>query len=212
MRSLIHKDWVYYGHNFMKSCNLNNDVPSLAEQNYAPLFVLFLDCVFQLVRQNELSFEFTEGYLVYLAYHCFTSKYFELTHLNPLYYLNASQPAKGGSAGSPASEELASIFSSFDPSHYANKFYHPLAVRKLTYHPSDICLWRSYFGRYTPDLKVLEGAHQYERTAAFHATREENKVKAKLLYSNYMAILEARENSPQCALTKDELSVVMEIE
>jgi hypothetical protein len=44
-KKLIYKDWIYYGHNFMKCNNLGNDIQSLADQSYWPLFLLFLDCV-----------------------------------------------------------------------------------------------------------------------------------------------------------------------
>lgn len=37
---------------------------------------------------NETEFEFNENYLVYLAFHAYTNKFFELTHLNPYQYLN----------------------------------------------------------------------------------------------------------------------------
>lgn len=94
-RALVTKEWVYFGHNFMKSCNLNNDIPSLAEQVYAPYFVLFLDCVHQLLTMNRTEFEFTEELLAYLGYHTFTCKYYELTHLNSMQYLVGTQMVKG---------------------------------------------------------------------------------------------------------------------
>lgn len=30
-KALIYKDWIYYGHSFMKTNNLGNDIPSLAD-------------------------------------------------------------------------------------------------------------------------------------------------------------------------------------
>ncbi|KAM4810168.1 myotubularin-related protein 12 [Rhinophrynus dorsalis] len=61
-QSLIQKEWVIGGHCFLDRCNhlRKND-------NEAPIFLLFLDCVWQLVQQYPLAFEFTETYLTVLS-------------------------------------------------------------------------------------------------------------------------------------------------
>ena len=46
-------------------------------KDYCPIFIFFLDCVYQLINMNPLQFEFTADYLLHLAFHCFTNKYFE---------------------------------------------------------------------------------------------------------------------------------------
>ncbi|XP_073399989.1 myotubularin-related protein 12 isoform X2 [Dendrobates tinctorius] len=60
--SLIQKEWVMGGHNFLDRCNhlRTND-------GEAPVFLLFLDCVWQLVHQYPLAFEFSETYLTVLS-------------------------------------------------------------------------------------------------------------------------------------------------
>ncbi|CAJ0959360.1 unnamed protein product [Ranitomeya imitator] len=59
---LIQKEWVMGGHNFLDRCNhlRTND-------GEAPVFLLFLDCVWQLVHQYPLAFEFSETYLTVLS-------------------------------------------------------------------------------------------------------------------------------------------------
>lgn len=61
-QSLIQKEWVMGGHSFLDRCNhlRKND-------NEAPIFLLFLDCVWQLVQQYPLAFEFSETYLTVLS-------------------------------------------------------------------------------------------------------------------------------------------------
>ncbi|KAM3937818.1 myotubularin-related protein 12 [Leptodactylus fuscus] len=62
-QSLIQKEWVMGGHQFLDRCNHlrnNND-------GEAPVFLLFLDCVWQLVHQYPLAFEFSETYLTVLS-------------------------------------------------------------------------------------------------------------------------------------------------
>ncbi|KAK6631236.1 hypothetical protein RUM44_005762 [Polyplax serrata] len=61
-QSLIQKEWVALGHPFCKRLGLLGSNGS--EQS--PVFLLFLDCVWQLQNQFPSSFEFTETYLTTL--------------------------------------------------------------------------------------------------------------------------------------------------
>ncbi|XP_040276941.1 myotubularin-related protein 12 [Bufo bufo] len=61
-QSLIQKEWVMGGHSFLDRCNhLRNN------EGESPIFLLFLDCVWQLVHQYPLAFEFSETYLTVLS-------------------------------------------------------------------------------------------------------------------------------------------------
>ncbi|KAE8636583.1 hypothetical protein XENTR_v10003048 [Xenopus tropicalis] len=61
-QSLVQKEWVMGGHCFLDRCNHLRK-----NENEAPVFLLFLDCVWQLVQQYPLAFEFTETYLTVLS-------------------------------------------------------------------------------------------------------------------------------------------------
>uniref|UniRef100_A0A671PJ34 Myotubularin-related protein 10-like n=1 Tax=Sinocyclocheilus anshuiensis TaxID=1608454 RepID=A0A671PJ34_9TELE len=62
-QSLIQKEWVMAGHRFLDRCNhlKKND------KEESPVFLLFLDCVWQLWNQYPAAFEFTEVYLTVLG-------------------------------------------------------------------------------------------------------------------------------------------------
>ncbi|XP_078531029.1 myotubularin-related protein 12 isoform X2 [Lissotriton helveticus] len=62
-QSLIQKEWIIGGHCFLDRCNhlRQND------KDEVPVFLLFLDCVWQLVQQYPVAFEFTETYLTVLS-------------------------------------------------------------------------------------------------------------------------------------------------
>lgn len=62
-QSLIQKEWVAGGHCFLDRCNhlRQND------KEEVPVFLLFLDCVWQLQQQHSPAFEFTETYLTVLS-------------------------------------------------------------------------------------------------------------------------------------------------
>ncbi|XP_033840185.1 myotubularin-related protein 10 [Periophthalmus magnuspinnatus] len=62
-QSLVQKEWVMAGHRFLDRCNhlKKND------KEECPLFLLFLDCVWQMINQYPAAFEFTETYLTVLT-------------------------------------------------------------------------------------------------------------------------------------------------
>ncbi|KAM9408945.1 myotubularin-related protein 10 isoform 2-T2 [Pholidichthys leucotaenia] len=62
-QSLVQKEWVMAGHRFLDRCNhlKKND------KEESPLFLLFLDCVWQMMNQYPAAFEFTEAYLTVLS-------------------------------------------------------------------------------------------------------------------------------------------------
>ncbi|NXT14541.1 MTMRC protein, partial [Prunella fulvescens] len=62
-QSLIQKEWVIGGHAFLDRCNHLHK----SEKEEAPVFLLLLNCVWQLVQQYPPAFEFTETYLTVLS-------------------------------------------------------------------------------------------------------------------------------------------------
>uniref|UniRef100_A0A8D2B8W2 Myotubularin-related protein 12 n=1 Tax=Sciurus vulgaris TaxID=55149 RepID=A0A8D2B8W2_SCIVU len=62
-QSLIQKEWVMGGHCFLDRCNHLRQ----SDKEEVPVFLLFLDCVWQLVHQHSPAFEFTETYLTVLS-------------------------------------------------------------------------------------------------------------------------------------------------
>lgn len=58
-QSLIQKDWVALGHPFANRLGhiLSKDIEP------SPIFLLFLDCVWQLTQQYPTAFQFSETYL-----------------------------------------------------------------------------------------------------------------------------------------------------
>ncbi|XP_033108251.1 myotubularin-related protein 10-B-like isoform X2 [Anneissia japonica] len=61
-QSLVQREWVIAGHPFLTRCG--HIIPSDGQES--PIFLLFLDCVFQLMEQFPDVFEFTDTYLITL--------------------------------------------------------------------------------------------------------------------------------------------------
>ncbi|XP_054858528.1 myotubularin-related protein 10 isoform X1 [Eublepharis macularius] len=60
-QSLIQKEWVMAGYPFLDRCNHLKK-----SDKESPLFLMFLDCVWQLLEQYPSAFEFSEAYLTIL--------------------------------------------------------------------------------------------------------------------------------------------------
>jgi hypothetical protein len=69
---LIEKDWISFGHKFTVRLRHTNSKQS-AEAS--PIFVQFLDCVWQIFRQNPLIFEFNEKYLPFIYEACYSCQF-----------------------------------------------------------------------------------------------------------------------------------------
>ncbi|CAF0826541.1 unnamed protein product [Brachionus calyciflorus] len=71
---LIEREWLHAGHPFSKRCFKSAFGATLQKQE-GPVFVLFLDCVKQLIDQFSISFEFNEDFLILLFDNIYTSEY-----------------------------------------------------------------------------------------------------------------------------------------
>ncbi|KAJ8285163.1 hypothetical protein GJAV_G00023020 [Gymnothorax javanicus] len=63
-QSLVQKEWVAGGHNFLDRCN---HLQKKDKEFQAPVFLLFLECVWQLLQQHGPAFQFSETYLTVLS-------------------------------------------------------------------------------------------------------------------------------------------------
>lgn len=70
---LVEKEWVAYGHKFED--RYGHCSKDAGDGERSPIFVQFLDCVYQLQQQFPLAFEFNDRFLAYLFKHLFSCKY-----------------------------------------------------------------------------------------------------------------------------------------
>jgi len=72
--NLVEKEWILSGHPFRERCS-SSAYNANKQREVGATFLLFLDCVHQLIHQYPLSFEFEHTMLVQLARHCYASQY-----------------------------------------------------------------------------------------------------------------------------------------
>nr|XP_042140936.1 myotubularin-related protein 9 isoform X2 [Peromyscus maniculatus bairdii] len=72
--ALIEREWLQAGHPFQQRC-AQSAYCSSKQKWEAPVFLLFLDCVWQILRQFPCSFEFNEHFLIMLFEHAYASQF-----------------------------------------------------------------------------------------------------------------------------------------
>ncbi|CAB4024898.1 myotubularin-related 3-like isoform X1 [Paramuricea clavata] len=72
-RVLLEREWLAFGHKFADRCG--HSCQEYDPNERCPVFLQFLDCVHQLLRQFPCSFEFNETFLVKLVHHTYSCLY-----------------------------------------------------------------------------------------------------------------------------------------
>uniref|UniRef100_A0A671L301 phosphatidylinositol-3,5-bisphosphate 3-phosphatase n=1 Tax=Sinocyclocheilus anshuiensis TaxID=1608454 RepID=A0A671L301_9TELE len=70
---LVETEWLDYGHKFADRCGHQESGEDVSEQ--CPVFLQWLDCVHQLLKQFPCLFEFNEAFLVKLVQHTYSCLY-----------------------------------------------------------------------------------------------------------------------------------------
>ena len=71
-QALIEKDWLGFGHKFKDRCAHSTNQ---ASEERSPIFTLFMDCIWQIMRQFPTVLEFNEELLIALLDHLYSCRY-----------------------------------------------------------------------------------------------------------------------------------------
>ena len=71
--TLVEKEWCAFGHQFDKRSGHGNS--NHADDQRSPVFIQWLDCIWQIWNQNPSAFEFNEAFLSFLAVSLYSCKY-----------------------------------------------------------------------------------------------------------------------------------------
>ena len=70
---LIEKEWCSFGHQFRR--RFGQDNANADDDQRSPVFILWLDCVFQALYQFPTAFEFNEDLLLCINEHVYSGKF-----------------------------------------------------------------------------------------------------------------------------------------
>ncbi|XP_051506911.1 myotubularin-like isoform X3 [Myxocyprinus asiaticus] len=70
---LLEKEWISFGHKF--ASRIGHGDKNHADQDRSPIFLQFIDCVWQMTKQFPTAFEFNERLLVVILDHLFSCRF-----------------------------------------------------------------------------------------------------------------------------------------
>ncbi|XP_044146704.1 myotubularin-related protein 9 [Bufo gargarizans] len=151
--ALVEKEWLQAGHPFQHRCA--QSAYSNSKQRWeAPTFLLFLDCVWQILRQFPCSFEFNERFLVTLFEHAYASQFG--TFLGNNEFERSKLKLK---------QKTLSLWSWVNQPNESHKFTNPLyeangLVIWPSVAPQSLLLWEGVFLRWNRSSMYLEDAYE----------------------------------------------------
>lgn len=72
---LIEKEWCSFGHPFFMRCGHGHEKGQRSEDDLSPIFLQFLDCLWQIVKQFPSYFEFNTRYILTIADHLYSCRF-----------------------------------------------------------------------------------------------------------------------------------------
>lgn len=138
-RILVEKEWLSFGHKF--GDRVGHGVGSEDNNERCPVFLQWVDCVFQIHRQYPCSFEFSTSYLVKLAQHV-------LSCLFGTFLCNTLRERLENSIF----ERTFSVWPFLSTSIYKNPLYQPNRERVIwpAHNVRDLSFWKElYFGSFS---------------------------------------------------------------
>ena len=71
----MEKEWLAYGHKFSERCAHSHPSDGKPSEEQSPVFLLWLDCVWQVLRQFPTILEFNEAFLLALNDHLYSCRF-----------------------------------------------------------------------------------------------------------------------------------------
>ncbi|XP_056298404.1 myotubularin-related protein 1a isoform X2 [Pseudoliparis swirei] len=148
---LVEKEWVSFGHKF--AARVGHGDENHANSERSPLFVQFIDCVWQMTRQFPAAFEFNELLLVTVLDHLYSCLFGT--------FLYSSEQERAEQEVQTATVSLWSYVNS-QPDDFTNPFYvdyehHVLCPLVSSRH---LELWTGYYARWNPRMRPQVPVHQ----------------------------------------------------
>ncbi|XP_022606218.1 myotubularin-related protein 9-like isoform X1 [Seriola dumerili] len=151
--ALLEREWVQAGHPFQQRCAHSAHSHARLQQE-SPVFLLLLDCVWQLWRQFPLALGFSEALLLRLATEAYASNY-------GTFLCNSDQERCSLGVKEKTHCLFQALLRPEERERYSNPLYErtELAIWPSV-HPQSLQLWRGYFLRWTQQARHLEEAQE----------------------------------------------------
>ncbi|XP_056431555.1 myotubularin [Gadus chalcogrammus] len=161
---LIEKEWLSFGHKF--ASRIGHGDKNHADQDRSPIFVQFIDCVWQMTKQFPTAFEFNERLLATVLEHLYSCRF-------GTFLFNCESMRELNEVRSKTVSLWSYVHSS--STRYLNPFYTPESGRVLYPVASmrHLELWVSYYIRWNPRIRQQQQSPVEQRYKELLVLRDE---------------------------------------
>lgn len=149
--ALIEKEWISFGHRFALRVGHGDD--NHADADRSPIFLQFIDCVWQMTRQFPSAFEFNELFLIAILDHLYSCLFGTFLCNCEQQRVREDVCAKTLSLWSYINSQLDEFSNPFFVSYDHHVLYPVASVSRLE-------LWVNYYVRWNPRMRPQMPIHQ----------------------------------------------------
>ncbi|KAJ8282025.1 hypothetical protein COCON_G00045440 [Conger conger] len=161
---LLEKEWISFGHKF--ASRIGHGDKNHADADRSPIFVQFIDCVWQMTKQFPTAFEFNEQLLVTVLDHLYSCRFGT--------FLYNCESVRDANEVRTKTISLWSLINSGQVS-YINPFYAAESSRVLYPVASmrHLELWVTYYIRWNPRIRQQQQSPVEQRYKELLALRDQ---------------------------------------
>ncbi|XP_077163829.1 phosphatidylinositol-3-phosphate phosphatase MTMR1 isoform X2 [Paroedura picta] len=148
---LLEKEWMSFGHRFALRVGHGDD--DHADADRSPIFLQFIDCVWQMTKQFSAAFEFNELFLITILDHLYSCLFGTFLCNSEHQRIKEEIPTRTLSLWSYINSQLDEFSNPFYVN-YENHVLYPVASL------SHLELWVNYYVRWNPRMRSQMPIHQ----------------------------------------------------
>ncbi|XP_073743974.1 myotubularin isoform X5 [Callorhinus ursinus] len=161
---LVQKEWISFGHKF--ASRIGHGDKNHADADRSPIFLQFIDCVWQMSKQFPTAFEFNERFLITILDHLYSCRFGT--------FLYNCESAREKQKVTERTISLWSLINS-NKDKFKNPFY-TKEINRVLYPVASMRhleLWVNYYIRWNPRIKQQQPNPVEQRYVELLALRDE---------------------------------------
>ncbi|KAK6473533.1 myotubularin isoform X1 [Huso huso] len=184
---LVQKEWISFGHKF--SSRIGHGDKNHADADRSPIFVQFIDCVWQMTKQFPTAFEFNELFLMTILDNLYSCRFGTFLYNCESVRDNMEVKEKTVSLWSMINSENGKYINPFYTKESSRVLYPVASMRHLE-------LWVSYYIRWNPRIRQQQQNPVEQRYMEMLALRDQYLKKLEELQISDSPRIANNSNSP----------------
>ncbi|KAG7470901.1 hypothetical protein MATL_G00118800 [Megalops atlanticus] len=166
-QELVEKEWLSFGHRFQLRVGHGDRNHSDADRS--PVFLQFIDCVWQMTRQFPSAFEFNEYFLITILDHLYSCLFGTFLGNSEQQRVKEELPERTVSLWSYINSQLEEFTNPLYVNYSNHVLFPVVSMRHLE-------LWVGYYVRWNPRMRPQEPIHQRYKELLAKRAELQNRV------------------------------------